>query len=58
MPMDGLSCLSGSFAAERALSKYLDEIVTLTGEDVLRAIGRLPEAEQHCASLAALTYLI
>ncbi|RLB92701.1 MAG: iron-sulfur cluster assembly scaffold protein, partial [Deltaproteobacteria bacterium] len=25
------------------------------GDDVLNKIGRLPEADQHCASLAALT---
>jgi nitrogen fixation protein NifU and related proteins len=51
----GSSSVSGSFAVEISLGKSPDELADITGDDVLSAIGRLPEAEQHCASLAALT---
>ena len=49
------SSVSGSFAIELTLGKTTDELADITGEDVLKAIGRLPEEEKHCASLAALT---
>jgi len=51
----GSSSVSGSFAVELSLGKSPDELADITGNDVLNAIGRLPESEQHCASLAALT---
>jgi len=49
------SGVSGSFAVELALGKTVDELADITGEDVLEAIGRLPEEETHCAFLAAQT---
>jgi nitrogen fixation NifU-like protein len=51
----GSSSVSGSFAVELSLGKSPDELADITGADVLAAIGQLPEADQHCASLAALT---
>ena len=49
------SSLSGSFAAELALGKDPDELTAITAESIIREIGRLPEADQHCAYLAAET---
>ncbi len=49
------SGISGSFAAELAMGKNPDELVQITGEEVLEAIGRLPEEDRHCAALAANT---
>ena len=47
------SSLSGSFAAELTIGKTPDELADITGDAVLRAIGRLPEEDKHCAFLAA-----
>lgn len=47
------SAICGSFAAELAMGKDPDRLIDITGETVLRAIGRLPEEEHHCARLAA-----
>jgi nitrogen fixation NifU-like protein len=49
------STVSGSFASELTLGKDPDGLADITAEDVLNAIGRLPEEDQHCASLAART---
>ena len=49
------SALSGSFAAQLAIGKDPDELTEITGEAVLKEIGRLPESDRHCASLAAET---
>jgi len=49
------SGISGSFAVELALGKTLDELADITGDDVLKTIGRLPEEDMHCAFLAAQT---
>ncbi|MCP3901744.1 MAG: iron-sulfur cluster assembly scaffold protein [Desulfobacteraceae bacterium] len=49
------SSISGSFAVELSLGKTPDELADITGEDVLKKIGRLPEEDKHCASLAAQT---
>ncbi len=49
------SGVSGSFAVELTLGKTPEELADITGEDVLKAIGKLPEAEKHCAFLAAQT---
>jgi len=51
----GSSSISGSFAVELILGKSVDELADITGEDVLGKIGRLPDEDKHCASLAALT---
>lgn len=51
----GSSAVAGSFAAELAIGKAFDEVLDMTGADVLREIGTFPEAEEHCASLAVQT---
>jgi len=51
----GSSIICGSFAAELALGKKLDEVWNVTKETILETIGGLPEKEQHCALLAANT---
>ncbi|MFO7816876.1 MAG: iron-sulfur cluster assembly scaffold protein [Desulfovibrionales bacterium] len=47
------SAICGSFAAELAIGKNPDELIEITGETVLDAIGRLPKEDHHCARLAA-----
>lgn len=49
------SMVSGSFAAELTLGRDPDELADITAETVLNAIGRLPEKDLHCATLAART---
>lgn len=49
------SSLSGSFAAELAMGKTPDELLDITGDAVIEAIGRLPDEDKHCAFLAAET---
>ena len=49
----GSSKASGSFAAEMSLGKTPDELLEIRGEDVLERMGRIPDADQHCAFLAA-----
>lgn len=49
------SAIAGSFAAELTLGKDPDEITDITGEIVLNTIGKLPEKDLHCATLAART---
>ena len=51
----GCSIACGSFAAELALGKTVDELAEITGESVLQRTGPLPEEERHCAFLAAET---
>ena len=46
------SALCGSFAAELSIGKTPEELLALTAEDVLQAIGRFPREERHCATLA------
>lgn len=47
------STICGSFAAELALGKDPDGLTEITGDAVLREIGRLPKDDMHCADLAA-----
>jgi nitrogen fixation NifU-like protein len=47
--------VSGSFAAELTLGKTPEEVTDITADDVLAAIGRLPEDDLHCTTLAART---
>lgn len=49
------SMVSGSFAAELTLGKTPEELTDITADHVLAAIGRLPEADLHCTTLAART---
>jgi nitrogen fixation NifU-like protein len=51
----GSSTVCGSFAAEMALQKNPDELTDITGEAILKKIGTFPEADEHCAYLAAET---
>ncbi len=49
----GSSTVCGSFAAEMAIGKDPDELLTVTGEAILEKLGRFPEEDRHCAFLAA-----
>lgn len=49
----GSSLVCGSFAAELATGKTIDELVEITGEKILGILGKFPEEDQHCAFLAA-----
>ncbi len=51
----GSSSVAGSFTAELAHGKSLEQVFDMTGADVLAAIGQFPEAEEHCAYLAVST---
>ncbi len=51
----GSSVVCGSLAAELALGKNADELVEISGETILEALGGLPEEDRHCALLAAET---
>lgn len=53
----GSSMICGSFAAELAHGKTPEEITEITGELILGVLGGLPEADCHCAFLAAQTLL-
>ncbi len=51
----GSSTVCGSFAAEMAIGKDPDQLSEITGEKVLKKIGRFPKEDEHCAFLAAET---
>lgn len=51
----GSSSVAGSFTAELAMGKSVEEVLDMTGDDVLHHIGTFPEAEEHCATLAVQT---
>jgi nitrogen fixation NifU-like protein len=51
----GATVACGSLAVEMALGKSADDLVEITGDALLMALGSLPEAERHCAYLAAET---
>lgn len=51
----GSSGLCGSFTAELAIGREVEELFDLKGEDILDYIGTFPEKEQHCAHLAVET---
>ncbi len=51
----GTAHACGSMATVLAEGKSLEEISALSPEDILQALGGLPEASQHCALLAATT---
>ena len=46
------SQLAGSFTAELAHGRSVEDLFSLKAEDVLKKIGRLPEDDQHCTDLA------
>lgn len=49
----GGSAVCGSFAAELAMGKTPDELIEVTGEEIIRVLGRFPKEDQHCCFLAA-----
>ena len=51
----GSSSMCGSFAAEMALGKDPDKLLTITGDVIIERFGGLPKEEEHCAFLAAET---
>jgi len=51
----GTSIASGSMITELATGKRVQETYRITRQDVLNALGGLPEKEEHCADLAART---
>jgi len=51
----GSSSVAGSFTAELAIGRSLEEVLDMSGDEVLRHIGSFPEAEEHCATLAVQT---
>ncbi len=51
----GTSIASGSMATELAKGKSIGGVLQMSQQDVLEALGSLPEDSQHCALLAANT---
>jgi nitrogen fixation NifU-like protein len=51
----GTSTVCGSFAAEMAIGKTTDELIDITGEEIIKVLGGLPNSERHCAFLSAET---
>ena len=49
----GATVACGSFAAEAALGKTVNELLDVKGEMILERMGGLPAQERHCAYLAA-----
>lgn len=49
----GPSLVCGSFAAEMARGRNLEELLDIRGEAILEAVGGLPGDHEHCAFLAA-----
>jgi len=49
----GSSTVCGSFGAELTLGKTPDDLVEITGETILKILGKFPEENRHCAFLAA-----
>ena len=51
----GTSIASGSMLTELARGKNIREAMKISQQDILTALGSLPEESQHCALLAANT---
>lgn len=51
----GTSIASGSMTTEMAKEKSVIEAMRISQQDILSALGGLPEESQHCALLAANT---
>lgn len=51
----GSSTVCGSFAAEMAIGKKLDEIQQITGEAVIQKLESIPKDDEHLAFLAVET---
>ena len=50
----GSSALCGSFTAELAHGKDMEELITMTPSTIIDAIGQLPAADKHCAKLSVM----
>jgi len=48
----GTSIASGSMVTELAKGKSIGEVIKISQQDVLNALGGLPEESHHCALLA------
>jgi nitrogen fixation NifU-like protein len=48
----GAAIATSSIASELALGKTLDEVLKLTDQDIIDALGGLPEEKKHCSILA------
>ena len=46
------SSVAGSFTAELATGKNIEQVFEMSGADILKEIGSFPEADEHCAYLA------
>jgi len=51
----GTAIASGSMMTELAKGKAIDEAVKIGRQEILNALGGLPEENEHCAKLAAET---
>ena len=51
----GTSIASGSMATELAKGKSIPEVLSISQQDVLKALDGLPEESDHCALLAVNT---
>jgi nitrogen fixation NifU-like protein len=51
----GTTLASGSMVTEMAKGKFLTEAQNISQQDILDALGGLPEESEHCALLAANT---
>ena len=51
----GAAVASASMGTELALGMTLEEAMALTDEQVIQALGGLPEVKTHCSNLAATT---
>jgi len=51
----GTTIVCGSMVTELAKGKKVEDALDITNETVLESLGGLPEADQHCALLAANT---
>ena len=51
----GSSIVCGSIAAEISFGKSPEELLDITGENILGELGGLPKEDEHCAFLAAET---
>ncbi len=49
----GPSIVSGDIACEISLGKSVDEASEIDGEEILAALGGLPDDKTHCAHLAS-----
>lgn len=47
----GAAVASGSMTTALAKGKTLDEALALTEDQVIKALGGLPEAKEHCSNL-------